>query len=161
MSVSYEGNIYIDGGEAHNIIIESSSVGNSVITTSLIDMDLENITNVKDPILLQDAATKNYVDSLGIVLSTITLTNTDLTLISTNQSGSFVITITNLILNGPSGIFNITKNNSTRLAQINRLVSSPGYSTDISLNITWPISDGIYLNKTGSNYDGSYRIKII
>lgn len=161
MSVSYEGNIFIDGGKAQNIELTSSSVNSCIITTSSLDMNFANITSVADPINDYDAANKRYVDFLGIIISTITLTNTDLTLISSNQSGSFIITVTNLILNGPSGIFHVTKNNATRQAQINRTNSCPGYSTDISLHIDWPINDGIYLYKSGNNYNGSYKIKLL
>lgn len=161
MSVGFEGNAYIDGGYAQNIQLTNSSISSCIITTSSLDMNLQNITNVADPINDYDAVNKRYVDLLGITLSTITLTNTNSVLISNNLSGSFVITITNLILNGPSGIFHITKNNSTRTAQINRTNSCPGYSTDISLQIEWPVNDGIYLYKTGNNYNGSYKIKIM
>ncbi len=166
MSVCLEGNVFIDGGQVQNIIVTTSSIGNSNITTSSVDMldsfgNYQNITNVLDPIRPQDAATKQYVDDLGIVISTIVLNSTTNTLISSSNKGSFIITITNLVLNGPSGIFHVTKNESTNNAHIVRTTASPGYSTNVFLNITWPPNSGILLNKTGSNYDGSYRIKIM
>lgn len=166
MSVCLEGNVFIDGGQVQNIIVTTSSIGNSNITTSSVDMldsfgNYQNITNVLDPIRPQDAATKQYVDDLGIVISTIVLNSTTNTLISNSNKGSFIITITNLVLNGPSGIFHVTKNESTNNAHIVRTTASPGYSTNVFLNITWPPNSGILLNKTGPNYDGSYRIKIM
>lgn len=156
MSGYFEGNAYIDTGTVVNTTISSCS-----ITTSSLDMNLQNITSVKDPILAQDAATKQYVDNLGIVINTVTLSNTLTTEIVGYNMGSFVITITNLVNNGPSGIFNVTKNNSTKEAHIIRTVAARGNGSDTSLKITWPPNSGILLSKTGTDYDGSYRVKIM
>jgi hypothetical protein len=166
MSVCLEGNVFIDGGQAQNITITTSTIGNSNISKSSIDMlsntgVLQNITNVADPINAQDSATKKYVDDLDIVISNITLTNTNTTTISNYAKGSYVITISNLVLNGPSGIFHVTKSESSQQAHIARTVASPGYGTSIFLNITWPPNSGILLNKTGSNYNGTYRVKVM
>jgi hypothetical protein len=164
--VCLEGNVFIDGGQAQNITITSSTIGNSNILQSSIDMlsntgVLQNITNVADPINTQDAATKKYVDDLDITISNITLINTDTTTISNYAKGSYVITISNLVLNGPSGIFHLTKSESSHQAHIVRTVASPGYGTNIFLNITWPPNSGILLNKSGSNYNGTYRVKVM
>lgn len=161
MSVFFEGNAFIDEGRVQNASLTNNTISNSAIITSSLDMNLENITNVKDPINPQDAATKQYVDDLGIVISNVTLTGTSSTLISSNQSGSYIIKITNNIINGPSASFHVTKNSSTLNAQCNRISASPGYSSNITLFITWPPSSGIYLNKDGLLFDGSYQIKII
>lgn len=160
-STFFEGNAFIDGGQAQNILVTSSSIASSIITTSSLDMNLANIKRVKDPILAQDAATKNYVDLLGIVLTTISLNGSTQSQVSSYQKGSFVITVSNSILNGPSGVFHVTKNEASRDAHIVRTVSSPGYMTNISLKINWPTNSGIYLYKTGPNFDGSYNIKIM
>lgn len=159
--VYFEGNAFIDGGQVQNANVTQSSIGNCAITTSTLDMNFKNITSVAEPINYSDAATKRYVDDLGIVISTVSLTGTSPTQISTNLKGSFVITITNLVLNGPSAVFNITKNESTQYAHVARTVASPGLNSRSLLKISWPPNSGIFLNKTESTYDGSYRVKLM
>ena len=166
MSVCLEGNVFIDGGQAQNINLTTSTIGNSNISKCSLDMmnssgSLQNITSVANPINAQDAATKLYVDNLDIVISNVTLTGTNTTTISNYVKGSYVITISNLVLNGPSGIFHVTKSESSQNAHIVRTVATPGYITNVFLDVTWPKNSGILLSKTGSNYNGSYRVKVM
>lgn len=159
--VYFEGNAFIDGGQVQNTNVTQSSIGNCAITTSTLDMNFKNITSVADPINYSDAATKRYVDDLGIVISVVSLSGTSPSLISNNLKGSYVITISNLVLNGPSAVFNVTKSESTQHAHIARTVASPGQASRTLLKISWPPNSGIYLSKTESAYDGSYRVKFI
>lgn len=161
MSVFFEGNAFIDGGQIQNTIILNTSIGNSAITTSSIDMNMQNITSVKDPINPQDAATKKYVDDLDIRISNITLTGTTDYEISNYQQGSYIITVQNSVVGGPSGVFHVTKNDSSKHAHIARTVATPGALSTITLLVTWPPNSGILLKKTGSQYDGTYRVKVM
>lgn len=160
-SVYFEGNGYFDSSVLINSTIGNSAISGSAITTSSIDMNLQNITSVKDPIQPQDAATKKYVDDLEIVFTTTTLTGTTRSLISNVSKGSYIISVNNQILNGPSGIFHVTKSESTQNAHIIRTVAAPGVSSNVTLRLEWPVGSGISLYKTGSSYDGSYRVKIM
>ena len=166
MSSCFEGNAYIDGGASLNIEVSLSTIGSSHISTSSLDMlntngQLQNITNVADPIQRQDAATKYYVDALGIVLTNVDLFNTTPTIISNNLKGSFVITISNLVLNGPCAVFHVTKSEPSFNAHITRTVAAPGFNSKEFLNISWAPNSGILLNKTGNIYNGSYLVKIM
>ena len=161
-----EGNFYMDSS-----ILINSSISNTIITTSqirtcTIDMlntsgNYQNITNAATPIQPNDVAIKSYVDALGISIQNYTLTNTLGSLISTDLSGSFVITVKNLIFNGPSAIFNITKNEQSICGQVVRTSAAPGTGTYVTLDISWPSNSGIILFKNGPQYDGSYKVKIM
>lgn len=161
-----EGNFYM----ASSVLINSSTSNNiittSQITASTIDMlsttgNFQRITNTATPILPNDVVIKSYVDTLGISIQNYNLSNTLGTLISSNLSGAFVITVKNLVLNGPAAIFNITKNEQGNCGHVVRPSATPGTGTLITLNITWPSNTGIILYKTGPQYDGSYQVKIM
>jgi hypothetical protein len=154
--VYFEGNAYIDGGN-----ITTTTIGNCSISTSSLDMNNENITSVKDPIQSQDAATKQYVDDLGIRFNTVILNGTTENEIFSDQKGSFVITITNIVIDGPSAIFNLTKNRQNSQSHIVRTVAAPGSISNTLLQISWPPNSGIMLSKTDNNCDGEYRVKIM
>ena len=165
MSVYFEGNAFIDSGQIQNVNVLNSSITTSSITSSSLDMNMQRITSVQNPIGPQDAATKSYVDSLGIRILDINLTGTNFVVISNNVygpflKGSFTITVTNIIFNGPSATFNASKNETSQPGHVARSTSSPGLLTYESLKIRWRPNTGLELQKTGNNYDGTYRIVI-
>jgi len=160
----FEGNIYGQYSYIINSTLPNNIITNSIINTSSLDMlsssgQYQRITNVATPILPNDAVIKSYVDQLNIVISDITLTGTSHTQISNDYTGSFVVTITNLVTNGPSGIFNITKNNINVCGMIARVVACPGADIETILDMTWPANSPPMLFKTNVNYDGSYMVK--
>ncbi|NBU34026.1 hypothetical protein EB118_06355 [bacterium] len=164
MSFFFEGNGYFNGSVLTGSTVSNSAVNTSAISGCTIDMlstsgNLTNIVNVKDPIQPQDAATKKYIDTLGTT-QTINLSNTNSSVISNNVKGSFVVTVTNLVLNGPCGIFNISKSEGFQQPHIVRTSGAPGYNTNVFLSVNWPPNSSISLNKTGAEYDGSYFVKI-
>lgn len=166
MSFFFEGNAYLDGSILTNSSISNNYITTSAIRSSTIDMlntagNYVNITSVKDPINPQDAATKNYVDALGIVIKDFTLSGTSTTVVSNNLTGSFTITVTNLVLNGPSAVFNVTKNIASNCGQVMRTVAAPGTNTTVVLDMSWPANSGILLFKSDNQFDGSYRVKLM
>ena len=161
-----EGNYYLC-----NSVLINSSTSNNIITTSqitgsTIDMlsttgNFQRITNAATPILPNDVVIKSYVDNLGISIQNYNLSNTLGTLISNSLSGAFVVTVKNLVLNGPAAIFNITKNEQNNCGHVIRTSAIPGTGTLVTLMINWPINSGVILYKNGPQYNGSYQVKIM
>ena len=161
----FDGNGYFFDSYVINSTVSNTQLSQSIITFSSLNMldihgNYQNIINLKNPINPQDAATKFYVDSLGTILS-VTLSNTAPSLIASNVKGSFIITVSNEVLNGPSAIFHVTKSSKNHTAGVARTVSSPGLSSNTQLSIKWAINEGIYLYKSNNTYDGSYTVKFI
>lgn len=166
MSFFFEGNGYFSGSYLTNSTVTSNVITSCAISTSSIDMlnsagNYQNITNVAMPINPNDAAIKLYVDNLGIRINDFTLTNTTGITISSAITGSFVVTVTNLVLNGPSATFHITKNSPSVCGHVVRHTLAPGLNTLTTLDITWPTFSGPVLNKSNESYDGSYRVKMM
>jgi len=162
----YEGTGFFDKSILNNSTIGNANISDSRIVTSSINMlsssgNYQIITNHDYPVNPHDVAIKAYVDQIGLNISTCTLNSNIRSIISNQLYGSFVITITNQVLNGPSAIFNVTKNDPSRCGQSNRQVATPGHSSNITLFIEWPPNSGILLYKNGTLYDGSYLVKIM
>lgn len=146
-------------------IIEcNSKVKNSSITESTIDMDGGVITNHGIPINGTDVVNKDYVDSAtgtGIPTVTITLSGTSFVTILSEQKGDIFISVKNIITNGPSASFQLSKSEASKQSSYVRMSSSAGLNTQEKLDIRWSPNSGIELKKTGVNYDGDYKVKYI
>lgn len=137
----------------------------SRIIGALIDMSGGIISNHAQPILPSDVANKEYVD-LRIPIGPnapviITLTGTNYTTISTQLTGNFMISVKNVVVNGPSATFTVVKSNSSSYPGCARISSFPGTTSNEKLDISWDPGSGIKLKKTGNNYDGNYSIFFI
>lgn len=148
-----------------HIVDCNGQVTNSSITNSTINMNGGVITSHGTPVNGSDVGNKDYIDSrisgTGIPIVTVTLTNTNYMTAVAIQSGAILLLIKNVVTNGPSATFMLSKSEGTREASIFRFTSSDGLNTNEKLNVKWEIGTGIELHKTGINYDGEYRIKYI
>lgn len=166
MSFFFEGNGFFSDSYLTNSSITNNIITTSAISKSSIDMlnitgDYQNITNVAMPVNPHDAVIKQYVDDLNIRLKNYDLSGTTGTLLTNDLSGSYVVTITNLVMDGPSATFHITKNTPSICGHIVRHTLSPGINYLTTLKITWPAYSGPILIKSNDKYDGSYRVKIM
>jgi hypothetical protein len=167
MSFFGEGNLYLQYSYLGNSTVNNTVITGSVINTSSLDMlstagNYQRITNVATPILPNDAVIKSYVDALGISINEITLTSTTGTLINSNISGAYMITVNTTLTGGPYGpnaTFNISKSDPSKCGHVVRPSSSPGSDSSCTLNIRWPPNSGPILFKTNVNFDGGYYVK--
>ena len=167
MSFFGEGNLYLQYSYLTNSTATNNIITSSQISTSSINMlnstgQYQNIINAADPVNRQDVATKNYIDGLGISINQITLTSTIGSVINSNLTGAYMITV-NTTLNGgpygPNATFNISKSDPSKCGHIIRPSSSPGSDYSCSLDINWPAFSGPILFKTNVNFDGGYYVK--
>lgn len=150
------GSLYLDCGS----LVNKSTITNSSIYTSTINMNGGVITNLGVPVNLTDSVNKQYVDDLvsGVNTIYITLTNTVYTTVSSFTSGTATLDVKNVVSGGPSATFNISKNDQTRFANPTRLTSQAGNTTNEKLEIDWSPNGPLRIKKTGTNYDGQYKI---
>lgn len=143
----------------------NSTITNTSISNSNLDMSGEKITNVGSPTLGTDAVNLDYINSIaapgGLPITTITLTNTTPTLALGALQGSVMLLVKNIITDGPSATFICSKSEQTREPSIFRMTSCDGFTTAEKLDITWGTNQGIYLFKTGNGYNGQYSVKYI
>lgn len=167
MSFFGEGNLYLQYSYLGNSTVNNTVITGSEIITSSLDMlsatgQYQYITNVHNPNLQQDAATKNYVDLLGISINQITLTSTIGSVINSNIVGAYIITVNTTLTGGPYGpnaTFNISKSDPSKCGHVVRQSLSPGSDSSCTLDMSWPAYSGPILFKTNVNYDGSYYVK--
>lgn len=144
----------------NHIIDCNGYVINSSIEKSSIDMNGEVITSHGTPVNGTDVVNKDYINNL-ISFEIVTLTGIDFTTILSHTEGDIFISVKNIIPNGPSGSFQLSKSEPSRYSSYTRMSSSAGITTNERLDIRWNPNTGIELKKTGIGYDGEYRIKYI
>lgn len=167
MSFAIEGNAYLDQSYVLNSSIGTSIFTAGIIKSSSIDMlntagNYMNIINTAAPINNNDVAIKQTVTDLGININAVTLLATQGTLI-TNSIGSFVITVSNQVSNGPCATFHVSKNAITVCGHIVRISAVPGlsFAKTCLLDMKWPANSPLELFKTDINFDGSYLVKLM
>lgn len=141
----------------------NSTVTNSVITTSTIDMNNGVISSHGTPVNGTDVVNKDYVDATISSLNPvyiITLTGTAYTLVVNLFKGVVKMQVKNVITGGPSAVFELAKSESSQDPGYSRTMSSAGLTTNERLHARWVPGGGIEIKKSGVNYDGQYRVKI-
>jgi hypothetical protein len=143
-------------------------ISNSRLTTSAVDMNLQNITSVKDPLLSQDAATKRYVDSSADRIATdvtsrfsgyiITLSSCIFSEVINLLPGSYIVTIRPVDDGGPTATFSVSRSSVYMMGFIARITGTPGVTTGEQIELRWLVGQNLELRKTGPGYDGDYIV---
>lgn len=151
MFATSRGTIIVDCG---------SKVQNSSITNSTIDMNNVPITGHPEPTEPHHVANKSYVDRVSPEFL-VNIVSTTYTQAVSIMSGSLMIFVKNVVEGGPSATFMASKSESYMEGSIARLTSSSGNVSLEKLRIKWEPESPIKIRKTGENFDGIYKIKII
>ncbi len=155
--VFVKANLHVKGN-----LVEKVQFIDSNIQRCTLDMNAKNITSVKDPILPQDAATKNYVDkeqSKNFQYYTVTLTDTNLSVIVNLEPGSYIVTVNSNVFEGPTSNFFISKARVSGQSSINRISSAPGLSGE-QLELNWGPNAALKVYKTNTGSNGTYTVRV-
>lgn len=144
----------------------------SKITNTEINMNGNVITNHGTPVNPLDVVNKEYVDNAvangggegeGSPLISITVTLVSTTYIQAIPllTGNLLVFVKNLVTNGPSATFLLSKSESSFNPSITRLTSSSNSLTQEKLRLKWDPDSFIFLRKTGNSSDGQYLVKYI
>lgn len=143
--------------------VQNGKIKGARIIGSYVDMEFNDLINVRTPIDPQDAVPKSYIDSLVPISSPIsyptipfTLSGVTPTTIKGDLIGTFDLQITCVDTSGPSASFNVCKNHSSYPAVQKRFNAFPGYNTGTFLEIIWDPGLGIQIVKTNGSFDGPY-----
>ena len=135
------------GGGGNVIGIPPSVPGNIALFNNFTSTEIiDSGVNIADLL----AALNQIID--------VVLTGTLFTSILSVDCGSFLVSVKNLVSNGPSAVFSITKNDDLAFPSIQTLSITPGTGTGELLELRWDPTMDLELRKTGPNYDGVYRV---
>lgn len=143
--------------------MENTSITSSAITNTTLDMAMQNITSVLDPVDPQDAATKFYVDrQVTTLVQTfeVQLAGQAFVEVSNLKYGSYQVLVMSLQEGGPVGSFVLLKLSEYSQGVITSalVLKTP---TGEQLVVDWPPNSAVLVRKSGDNFDGLYRVKII
>ena len=149
------------------IIDCNSKIQNSSVINTSINMSGGVITNHGTPVNPTDSVNKAYVDSISsggqavIPTTVVTLISTNYAQAITVLSGSLLVLVKNIVTNGPSATFLLSKSEPGHEPSVTRLTSSSNNITGEKLRIKWDPNTYIQLRKTGVSSDGDYLVKYI
>lgn len=154
----FTGDMHMDGSLIENVTIQTSE-----IKTSTLDMNGQVITSHGDPIQPEDVSNKRYVDQQlgsGFQVYTVQLVGTTPAVVVNLAPGSYTMHVQPVSPPGPVAAFIVLKAQTSLAGYVvdhhGRIPGNPE-----RLEITWPANNSVYLSKTGTNYDGMYKVKII
>lgn len=137
-------------------------VKNGKVINSDIDMNQKVISKHGEPLENTDVVNKTYCDqnTAGVLpVANVFLSSNNWSLALPFVSGALDISVFSTVENGPCGSFLLTKNSPGRHPTIVRTTSTAGSITNERLEVRWGMFSGVELRKTGSLYDGQYRLR--
>ena len=131
----------------------------------IVDLGVKNFSSVPLPVAPSDAATIGFVrEEIERVFQErwggiqVNLNGIEYTDVAPMRPGSYLMTITSLVPEGPSAVFSISKNSAFGSPHMVVVSSNWGVDTKEMLELVWPPNSMVALRKTGVMYDGLYII---
>ena len=134
----------------------------------VVDMNLKNFLGGPAPHSCDDSiATREYVEEQinqrvqahfsGIE---VILIGDQFTSVTALQPGSYIIEVTSIVPNGPTGTFAISKSSRDGDASVQRMTSCSGAQGE-QIEVHWPVGGKLEMRKTGgTEYDGRYVVNM-
>ena len=149
-----------------NSMLKLRKTGQGYNGAYLVDMNLKNFSTAPTPATIPtDAVTMEYVEQqiekkmqVKFGGQIVTLENDTTTNIVHLRPGSYIISVTSLVPNGPTASFALSKNSAYGEGSIVRTSSCSGIDSGEVLEILWPQNSMLLLRKTGPFYDGDYIV---
>lgn len=130
----------------------------------LFDMNLKNFTGAAPSVLSTDIATQNFVhEMIQKRMSThfsgfeVYLRDNEFVPVTVLQPGSYLITVTAKVRDGPTTTFAVSKSSLDGEASIVKITACPGKQGE-QLELYWPAGARLQLRKTSNSYDGRYLV---
>jgi len=130
----------------------------------LVDFNLKNFSNAPPPPvpIPDDGPGGSNCDDRNLSKGiNVTLEGTNTAIVMVLAPGSYLLTISPKIQNGPTATFSVSKSLQGMEPSVFRITGTKGADNNTDINILWPPNEALSVYKTGLNFDGIYTVETL